>query len=172
MSFFIKRNPHDGTTEGPIWWKRLWAGRENSRTAQPEQACDITKPFPADPWPPGPLDRRGAQRRPILHSLAPAGHKPLTLYWQRVDTRLNLIFELFHTALGICFFFCRTVIIKRILRAELLLLLTSFVFLPVFLEIFVTLPEVLVVYNVILMSIWSYWPKLEKKIDSPSKLSL
>lgn len=110
LLFFIKRNPHDGTTEGLIWWKGLWARRENSRTAQPEQACDITKPFPADPWPPGPLDRRGAQRRPILHSLAPAGHKPLTLYWQRVDTRLNLILELFHTALGkLLFFFCSSI---------------------------------------------------------------
>lgn len=78
--FFNKRALLDRATEGLIQWKGLWAGRENSRAAQPEQACDITKPFPGDPWPPGPLDRRGAQRRPpILHYTPTADQKPLTL---------------------------------------------------------------------------------------------
>lgn len=54
-------------------------GGENSRAAQREQASDITKPFLADPWPPGALDRRGAQRRPILHSPPTSDQKTLTL---------------------------------------------------------------------------------------------
>lgn len=40
-----------GTGEQNSLEKRMvgWGGREKSRTAQPEQACDITKPFPTDP---------------------------------------------------------------------------------------------------------------------------
>ncbi len=73
--------------KGTVGW-----GRENSRAAQPEQACDITKPFPADPWPAGPLDRRGAQRRPILHYPPTADRKPLTLSQTKAGRQAKLDF--------------------------------------------------------------------------------
>lgn len=82
----------DRATESLMQWKGVWAGRGNSRAAQAEQACDITKPFPTDPWPWGPLDRRGAQRRPILHSTPTADQKPLTLSLTKAGHQVKLDF--------------------------------------------------------------------------------
>lgn len=105
-------------------------GERNSRAAQPEQACDITKPFPADPWPPGPLDRRGAQRRPILHYSWPKTFNPFTDKGWTPDQTWHLRGFMYSSFKKLIFAFPYKN--NKIVRAELSTSQVLFVFLEIF----------------------------------------